>query len=222
MKNETLLNKLIKLSAWPDENLERRELLHHLIEEVKTELRMETAKSSGKGNIQKLVESIFKNAKGSSYGERLQFAHTCEDGNQYVTDGYRILKFSNPIPLPEATKDLKMNLDRTYKVCCAPTIESPQSLEMPDIVGLKAFIKLKKAKKEKPVFDFGFGLPMVDACFLLSIMEAFPSAKVKCSTKFEMVTGKNFSVLLWENENGDAAALLPLNPKNEKRERTAI
>ena len=223
MKSEILLNKLIKLSAWTDENLERSALLQSLIEEVKTEVRMTNAKANGKGNVQKLIEALFKGVKGTPYEEKLRYAHTCEDGKQYVTDTYRMLRFSDPLPLPEAPGYLKMNLDRAFNGCCKNTIEAPQPLEMPDLVGLKAFVKLKKAQNMEPRFDFGFGLPMVNARFLLSILEAFPDAKACCSARFETASGKNFSPIIWENENGDIAVLLPLNPKdNEKRERTAV
>ena len=89
-------------------------------------------------------------------------------------------------------------------------------LELPDKAKLKAFIKISKANKNiddkfKGIpFDFGFNKPLVNADFLLDIMELIPDATAfykPCSDNSGMILN---SIYL-ENDNS-RGLLLPIRP----------
>lgn len=169
----------------------------------------------------KAAERILKNAKKvQKYKPCFHYANTTADGSQIVCDGYRAVIFKNPLPLepmPENLNDCYPDVLRTF-----PKFKKPVTLELPDAAALKNYIKAKRAEDKKAlvVFDFGAGLPVVNATYLLDILEALPGAVATV----ERVSGVVYKYgVYFENAAGDYGLLMPLNAKNDAtRKRTEV
>lgn len=139
-------------------------------------------------------------------------------GKQCVCDGYRLIRFNDPLPLPAAEGD---GLDAEKAMEAAKRNTKP--LELPTAKDLKALIKIAKAnstqggerwtgriyRSDKKVYcyDFGEFLPGVNASFLVDMLEALPG----CKAYYETESGG----IYFTAENGDGM-LLPIRKDHEK------
>jgi hypothetical protein len=151
------------------------EILEALKAEAAAEIRREEAKKSGKADRQKAAERVIKNAKKSRYPERLGGAWITPDGMQNICDSFQAYRLRDPLPLEELPKDVdKVNIDRIVVTNCGDAVPLP---ELPE---LRAYIKEEKARlkaqkdKSAPLWDFGDGLPALNAEFLLTALEILP------------------------------------------------
>lgn len=213
MTNDKLLAKLYKISEGTILGSERK-LLTDLIETIEDEIRTESAQKSGRSNLMKSAKDILKIAKQTGR-ENLKYTYTSPDGIQYICDCYRLLKLHNPLPLPE----LPENLPVTDFERIIPSYTDTVELEIPDPGILRAFVRTEKAQGRKAVYDFGLGLPVVNAEFLLTMLEAFPNSTVKAK---RTNTEWNHFPLLFYSENDDFGMLLPLNARNLERKKTDL
>lgn len=178
---------------------------------LKNDIRNENAKSAGKSNLQKAANEIIKSAKNTPNTS----AHgviVCGN-NTYVCDGYQGIKFKTEVDLPEAPKGNAPNMDGIFNpLYTANNI----NLTLPTVADLKTFIKLKTAelkavadkKADKTVFyDFGDGLPMVNAKYLLNAIDATGAKTAKIASAM--------SIILFEGDDADAI-LCPIRKKSGK------
>ncbi len=175
---------------------------------LRDEMRTEANKAGGKANIEKAMRAIIKNAP--DHQRQLQGAIVL-DGKQYVCDGYRAIRINTPIDLPAAPVPCTLDIDRIFEDARR---NATTPLETPTLGELKTYIKLKKAEnkakygkganKETILWDFGEGLPVVNAVYLLDILTAFPDATITC---YIMTAPLYFS-----HADGDAI-LLPVRRK---------
>lgn len=123
---------------------------------------------------------ILKNAKRHSDPNRkfLEYANTI-DGVQYVCDGYRIAAFKNPLPLEEKPDNVELSYD--LKVHLQENTDNAAILNIPNKKALKAYINERKQKAKGiiygffPKYNFGENLPMVNAEYLLDMINIFPN-----------------------------------------------
>lgn len=124
-------------------------------------------------------------------------------GKQCVCDGYRLLRFRDPLPLPEAAS----GLDVEKNIGPASRYEIP--LELPGVKDLRNLLKIakmngtagnvrrvtsEKGKTTGYIYDFGPGMPAVNANYLLDMLEALPGSaasfyKVNCPIYFTAENG---------------------------------
>lgn len=179
-------------------------LLRKLMGGLQEDIRKAECSSKGALSALKAAQRILKT---SSYGvrEELKFPWTDEQGRQILCDGFRLARLNEPLPLPERPADLQYI---NYPAFLEPARNGRgQQLEAPDVKELRAHIKTVKPTLPKGgvvKWDFGDGLPMVDAQYLLELLALLPGAALYC-------TGKNplISPIYFESESGDGV-LLPV------------
>lgn len=153
--------------------------LSRLIEKVNAEITAADAKVTGRTSTLAAVKRILKNSASSSV-EGLKYA-TVTNGYQYFSDGFRFVALDQPLPgfpaIPENVGPVEFaKLD-------TPT-DSPAALQLPDLNELKNWIKRRTAEhkasgqKTKLTLNYQFGdcLPVVNAAYLVDMMEALPGA----------------------------------------------
>lgn len=164
------------------------EILNTLKEEAAAEIRKAAAKASGNGNRQKAAERVIKNAKKTQpYKEVLHGAWINESGKQCICDSFRGFILNENLPL-ETIPENEQPIDLKRFINNAAENEGA-CLALPDVPTLKAYIKTEKARKKalkdkKPIlWDFGDGLPAVNAVFLLDTLEILPQAEAIASRR---------------------------------------
>ena len=151
------------------------------------------------------AERIIKNASREAY----EGAFT-SGGKQCVCDGYRLVRFRDPLPLPEAAG----GLDVEKSIGPASLYETP--LDLPTVKDLRGLIRIAKqngtagnvfrVSRKLCLYDFGPDLPTVNAQFLLDMLEALPG----CTASFYKI----HSPIYFTAENGDGI-LLPVRKPAE-------
>lgn len=178
------------------------EILHALREEAAAEIRREEAKRSGNASRQKAAERIIKSAKSAQPSRPYMHGAWIDNNKQYICDGFRVVRFNEPLPLesiPEGVEPL--NASRII----APGMNTGATLDLPELGELRAHIKTEKAriKAEKlrgivPLWDFGDGLPAVDAQYLADMLEALPGCTATAAKD-----RPELRIVYFESENGD-------------------
>lgn len=159
------------------------DIIEALKAEAAAEIRREAAKNGGKLNRTKAAERVIKNAK-SYQSARACFhgAWTDAAGRQCICDGFQAYRLREALPLEKIPEnESPLDLDRIL----SPNHGEP--LALPDVGELRAYIKTekarKKAKKDKtaPLYDFGDGLPALNAEYLLTALEILPGCTATAS-----------------------------------------
>lgn len=119
------------------------------------------------------INALKRIVKNNSYRPALQGMFEDAAGRVCATDGIRAVRFTyyeRPEEIPPAAG---LNLEPFFNVARG------WDLAAPTVGELKAIIKqANKTKQKTAVYDFGDGLPMVDARFLLDMLRIFPDAKI--------------------------------------------
>lgn len=151
-------------------------------EVLKRDILLECGKKAGKGNLQKVALKILKRSPNQFVGG------WTTGGKQYFTDGYIAVCLYDPIPLPEG---------KPWHTLEGMFEEGERDVVLPSKIELLHYIKLKKAEKVKLIYwDFGEGLPEVDALKLYEILEMFPAVEGRAgkhandALHFKAVNGK--------------------------------
>lgn len=179
-------------------------LLRKLMGGLQDDIYKAERKTKGALSALKAAQRILKKASDDGR-EALAFPWTDEQGRQILCDGFRLARLNQPLPLPERPEGLGYI---NYPAFLEPAIQSRgERLEAPEASKLSAYIKAVKPTLPKGgvvKWDFGDGLPMVDAQYLLDMLTLLPGAALYC-------TGKNplISPIYFESESGDGV-LLPV------------
>lgn len=188
-------------------------VLSQLIYELKEDINRDEAKKTGKGAALKTAKDILKN--GNKKRDILGYAQII-DGKQYLCDGYIAVELNEPLPLPEIPEG--MNALDIKKLINYPAYS--EIAELPDKIKLKSYIKVEKAKNKANgqtnniCYDFGENKPLVNAEYLLQIMELMPNATIYIENCYKPI--------YFESEAG-RAVLGPIRPKDgTPREKTEI
>ncbi len=161
-------------------------ILEELRQQIVDDIRAGEAKKSGKTDVLKLAKDILK--EGAKDRKHFAFSHTF-DGVHYVLDGYRLIGFREDYGITERPDKMFVNVPNVLP----RSHERGEPLELPDADALAAYCKVEKAqgKKERDIlFDFGAGLPVVRAKWLLQFMQAFPDSDF-CGDKNKIIVEKN-------------------------------
>lgn len=183
--------------------------LADLAADLREGIAQQAAKTAGRGSARKAAQHIFK----TSSRDDLRGAWE-QDGKQILCNGYLAIALNSPI------NDLPAAENQTFNAlnCIAPARENNgEILPVPTAAELRAYIKQRGAElkaagmKEKfPLYDFGDGLPAVDARFLLDIVEILPGATFRASSHRPELAG-----LYFESADG-CGILLPVRKTARK------
>lgn len=209
MNNEKILLKLKEIESEITYNYN----LEMLIEAIKNDILTEEAKRTGRNDKKKSAERILKSAKKSSSKEYLQYA-CIKDDVQYIMDGYRLATFNEKyyIPLPEAPAKA-VEMYPFHILSCLDSEMDDAVLTLPSVAELKGYIKINQYQKKEYkniFFDFGEGLPVVNAEYLLDMIILYPDAKV--TTKKVTRNCINYNIIHFNDTQGNKGALMPVKP----------
>ena len=189
------------------------------IRETLREVRNEQAKQDGRAKAKKAAERILKD--GGKMRDCFGYAYTVGDC-QYICDGYKAIKYADPLPLPALPAGVEYVNIAVIDDIIAQSRDG-ETVNAPDVDALKSYIKREKAtrgKSAKILYDFGAGLPVVDARFLLDMLEALPGAVLKVAKG--RPDGVNLNAVYFEN-GANVGAMLPVRPAaNLERKTTTL
>ena len=159
------------------------DILKMLQEEAEAEIRRKEAKYGGKFNRTKAAARVIKSAKASHpFRECFHGAWNDSAGRQCICDGFQAYRLREPLPLEKIPEnESPLDLDRIV------TPNQGESLNLPDIAELRAYIKTEKARLKAseqppiPIYDFGDGLPALNAEYLLTALELLPGCTATAS-----------------------------------------
>ncbi len=229
MKNEKMLEKLHEvLQMLPPEHqkladtmLEKPEMyskvmpgisatITDLIKELHEDIKKESAKSSGASVMKKAADNILRQcADMEHYGAFII------DGLQIVGGRYSAVRLSKPLPLcRDFPEDMNKPPYNTFVINASKNEGAP--LMLPSRQELSAHIKIEKAKHKgekgfKPIYDFGEGRPLVNAVFLLEIIDILGA-----DTVATMSARGSLSPIYFKSEAGDGI-LCPINRRYNPR-----
>ena len=173
-----------------------RDVLETIALQLRDDIRKTEAKKSGKTSALNAAKRILKTAqKQPSPGLHKAFYN---NGLQCICDGYRGAELKNPLPLEELPADVE-TINFTRFIDDAKK-NNDIILELPELKALKTYIKLEKFKnrvaKTKDIiyYDYGPGLPFVNAEFLADLLEILPGCKA--------YTAKNNFNIYFESDDG--------------------
>lgn len=160
MTNEKMLqvvNQMLK------EKINTMELLK-IKQQLELDVLKDAGKTVGKAKLQTVALKILKKAQREEW--RGAFI---SNGKQYFTNGFLGVELNSPLPLPEIGK-----LERIEGMFGV----GEKELLLPDASEVLVRIKLQKAEGKKiRHYDFGEGLPLVDAELLHDVLSLMPDAK---------------------------------------------
>lgn len=157
--------------------------------------RDELGKANG-GTAYTALKKIVKNAPDRHAD--VQGVWFDKEGRQCACDGYRAVRLNTPVD-GEFKAALGMDLEKVFP--------SEYMLKAELVVPTPGAVKIgkKKLTYARAGYDFGEGLPMVDAGYLLDVLAILPDAKC-------YATGGETSPLYFRGTRGDAI-LLPVRKR---------
>ena len=147
--------------------------------------------------------------------EALWYSWCDADGRQCVVDGFRAFRMAAPVEgVPDMPEGMTpINLAAIYDMAQAGTM---QELEAPDLADLDALIAYdrKCSSRERNLYMFGPGAPVVNAKYLRDALKVFPDARLFCRG--------TINGIVFKSEYGDGL-LLPVRIAGDlSRERRKI
>lgn len=169
MTNEKMLTYANELKTSEYVNTDGIAFLNKLIAELEADIRKTEAKKTNKTDIFKTCNAIIKYAKKDRKHIIALHGAWVDNGYQFVSDSYRIIRMKTHIPLetikPNCTP---INAKEFFKIAN----EYSEEIEIPSVAELKEFITIEKTRGNKtPKYDLGENKPLVNAKFLLEIAQ---------------------------------------------------
>lgn len=213
MNNTAVLEKSYKILSYMDDRtpaLARSECME-LIDAAKAEMNAQTARQGGKREAYAAAQRILKNAEK----DVLKKAMAASDGEQVICDGYRLVKLSEPLPLPQCEGG---EIAKTFERILRDSSNNlGEKITPPPVAELRSFIAIKKAEakaegKKLPavVYSLADGI-YVDAQYLVDILQILPDAVIFPSS---VDWRRGTSPLYFKSERGEAALCPVRAPKD--------
>lgn len=188
-------------------------MLALLIQDLQHDLNQEDARAGGKLDQLKAAQRVIKSAEKCNPGKPAIHGVWVADGLQCFCDGYRGFRLHNPLTLPAIREGLE-------PISLGALVNSARDnsvpLELPSVADLKAHIKTETARRKGegiktklPVtWDFGEGLPLVNAQYLLDALEVLPDCIARASGRRPDTAG-----IYFEATAGDGIVMPSRRPK---------
>lgn len=170
----------------------------------------EMQRKGGRGNQLAGAKSMLKTAMKQGHREMSHGYWLDNNGRQCLCTGYHAARLLQPLEgLPKIPENVvPFNLDPIFDGC-----QANKPLELPSVADVK--LHIAKAKAERPdlytgrrarpiEYDFGPDLPLVNAVYLLDLLQLLPDCKAKW--------GKPLEPLYFSSPAGDGV-LLPVRRK---------
>lgn len=195
-----------------------RERLAALRADLEAQVRLEIAASNGNTSATRTITKLLDRCKKENHRPALHYAWMDKDGRQCVCDGFIAFRLNEPLPLeprPDNVGD-GIDLDKVF-----PDGKDYAATPLPSAKEIRAHIAVEKAKAGgkrgvSVLWDFGEGKPVVNANYLLDLVNVFPDA-----TEIFHGTGEKLhSPLVVRCERGDAI-LLPVRTTRTTAEMAA-
>ena len=151
----------------------------------------ENDKSNGKSKQAAVIKSVFRQING----QIRPIVSYIVNGKQVVCDGYRVFEFNeicNSVPIGTDEETKKENPEKYIGYIDEAIKHKNIELPIPERGKLAAYIKAEKARLKanrikkisfKDIkYNFGAGLPMVSAEFLLDAIDGIPDGKLYATT----------------------------------------
>ena len=124
-----------------------------------------------------------------------------EQGRQIACDGFRAVRLNEPVKgIPEVKPFFNFEKMVTDRKGNRRDLVTPEPGEL-----RKEISRQRALKKKDPIWDFGEGLPAVNASYLLSMLTILPSATL-------FVCGGELSSVWFNSASGDGL-LMPVHKK---------
>ena len=178
-----------------------------LMQDLQHDLNQEAARAGGKLDQLKAAQRVIKSAEKYYPGKPALHGSWTADGMQCFCDGYSGFRLHDPLTLPAIREKLEpLNLAAVIN----PARDNQTPLELPSVAELRALIKTEKARRKgegikttRPItYDFGEGLPLLDAQRLIDALEVLPGCVARCSSHRPGV-----SPVYFESAAGDGIVL---------------
>lgn len=171
-----------------------------LIADLEADIASDCARASGRSAELAAAKRVITSGKKSG---KVALAGAWFVGDrQYICDGYQGFRLNKALALETIAADvMPLNLDNVFT--SLPASRTP--LELPTAAEIKAYIKTEKANRKATKakgaieWDFGEGLPLVNAEFLLNALELLPGCTATC--------GKVHDPLHFVSDSGDGIVL---------------
>ena len=125
-----------------------------------------------------------------------------EQGRQIASDGFRAVRLNEPVKgIPEVKPFFNFEKMVTDRKGNRRDLVTPEPGEL-----RKEISRQRALKKKDPIWDFGEGLPAVNASYLLSMLTVLPSATL-------FVCGGEASGVWFNSASGDGL-LMPVHKKH--------
>lgn len=151
----------------------------------------ENDKSNGKSKQAAVIKSVFRQING----QIRPIVTYIVNGKQVVCDGYRVFEFNeicNSVPIGTEEETKKENPEKYIGYIDEAVKHKNIELPIPERGKLAAYIKAEKARLKangiKKIsfmnirYNFGAGLPIVSAEFLLDVIDGIPDGKLYATT----------------------------------------
>lgn len=182
-------------------------ILASILREVRAEIATAKAKSAGRRGILAAARRLLKVA-GTLSRKDFFGAWTGKDGRQYICSGFHGAALNEPLDLPESAGGEAVEAE-----ILGTRRSETQPLPLPTAAQVRAHLKICRAEKDfflgkkgHIVWDFGPGFPVVNAYYLLDMLELLPDADAVCHTQ-----NTEFSPIYFTCAAGDGI-LLPVRP----------
>ena len=186
--------------------------MDNVLKQLEADMLIEKAKKSGTKSIVTAANRIIKNAESLKRSSVLEgmFTNQTRDGSTLycVCDSFVAIRFNEKPLLPEIDEKYhgqEMQLEKIVK-----PIDDSKEIVLPDIGGLKVYIKTHKIKEKnnpKKVADYLLNEELnlwVNPQYLLNAMECLPDCKAYAANRISPIYVKA--------ENGDGV-VMPVNHK---------
>ena len=163
-----------------------------LIRAIRTDMAQQYQRDDKRRASAVAIRRIGKASASKQSGIRSHFAGAFldEQGRQYITDGFTLLRLNKPstalewAPPPNDphvydTMPELLNSDGATVTLNLPTAAEVRAKIASDKAKFKASSR-PKYENFSTCFSWGFGLPMVNALYLLNILEALPGCTAAC------------------------------------------
>ena len=198
-----------------------------LVRAIRTDMAQQYKRDDKRRTSAAALRRLYTASVSKQGGIRSHFAGAFldEQGRQYITDGFTLLRLNTPstalqwAPPPNDphvydTMPELLNSDGATVALNLPTAAEVRAKIASDKAKFKASSR-PKYENFSTCFSWGFGLPMVNALYLLNILEALPGCTAACRPD-------ELSCVYFHSPEGDAL-IMPIrkytaNSTDEKEE----